>query len=112
MKAAPMAEWSVRWGNPYTKPPDGRSVLKAVRVPWGRGDDKAVPKEIEELAGCNPGYAICWHAPETERKRWSPEALRRNRIKRIEKRAEKKYPLFKTEVVAADIEKYKRQGWI
>lgn len=113
MKGIPIAVWSVRWGNPYTSPPDGKkNILKEIRVPWGSDNDKTVPHEIKELADIHSGYVICWHAPEAKGKKWSKEALHRNRIKRIEKRAEKKFPLFKSEVIATDIAKYKQQGWL
>ncbi len=105
--------WSIRWGNPYTDPPEGKArILIEITVPWNLNDDKSPPKKILKILKKNPGYALCWSYPAEERKHWSPEAVRRNRIRRIEKRAERKYPLFKGEVIEKDTAHYKDKGWL
>jgi hypothetical protein len=106
------AIWSVHWSNPYTKPPEDKAwTLLERAVDWDTCDH-SVPHDIVELAQDNPGYTIGWTWIPKESKHWSPEAVRRNRIRRIKKRAEKKCPLFQKEVAEQDIERYKKKGWL
>ncbi len=90
------AKWTVRWGNPY-RIPTGPRVLKEIVVPWDKGDCKKVPAEIAELVDKNPGYVIGWdYIDDRPRRKWSEEAKRNARIKRLCR----KYPLFEKEIKA------------
>ena len=84
-----MRTWTVRWGNPYTEPPDGSPrVLLSV-------DDSGLSTSIQPQAIENPTYKITWDSS-YEVKRL-PEAVR-NRTRKINL-IRKKYPLFVDEFI-------------
>lgn len=91
--------YSVRWGNPYTTPPDnGPKILGAADVPAG----SPCPPCLEGLR--QPGYATCidFYAPPI--KHWSPERKAATRKRNLEKRIAKTAPLFFDELVTREME--------
>lgn len=60
------------------------------------------PPEIEALWKPGQGYAICWElVSQKPPRRWSPEAKGRVRRRNLQRRLERKYPLF-VEMFIAD----------
>ena len=104
-------EYSVRWGNPYTEPPDGMPrVLMTVSVPPNPGGSApGIPDEIERVwreanaafvASLPPGepprwpWSVCVGDILPPPRQISDEARFRLRRKRLERRMLRRYPLF------------------
>ena len=98
--------YTVEPTNPYREPTHG-PILAAYMCPR-RGPP--LPPEVRRLAA-TPGYGIMWHPVRHQaRRRWSLEAIGRNRRRRLCKRLEARYPLFSEQwieaALAADPERY------
>ena len=94
-----MVRYSIRWGNPNTKPP-GPRVLAAMLVPRLAGH-RCPPELLEKWSpGC--GYAVCFELV-TQRpiRRWSAEAKAKARRRNLRARLERRLPLF-AEILIAD----------
>ena len=92
---------SLSWHNPYSQPRDGlpRTIWEGVVDKQDYLDGKVEKvKELEKQYPPGNGFAWGvipnWGAEEKPRRRWSKEAVSRNRINRLTKRLQKKYPLF------------------
>ena len=96
-----MVRWSIRWGNPRTQPPCGSARVKAaILVPRGT----ACPAELLAQTVPGDGWALCWElVSQRPIRRWSQEARARVRQNNLRRRMEKKYPLFATDFIAAEI---------
>lgn len=109
-------EYSVRWGNPYTEPPDGMPrVLLTVQVPPSPGGGApGAPPEIDRVwreanaafvASLPPGspvkwpWSVCLHDVLPPPRQLSDEAKFRLRRMRLERRMLRKYPMFAEQFV-------------
>lgn len=106
LKTKEFAILSIKWGNPYTEPPDRMSrILWAVCVPW------PWPFEKENFFKLYPnewpdGYFMSWQPGDIKKpKRWSPDAVAKNRRKRMEERIRRKDPLFADQFIKAQLSK-------
>lgn len=108
MKATLQRFWryALRWSNPYTTPPNGGPLeLASVRVPAG----SRTPPEIEALWRPGAGYAVCIdfedcsYEPAAGR-RWTAERKGKVRVKRLESRIAKAFPLFADELIQRELE--------
>ena len=103
------ANWRCRlfWGNPFTSPPDGRPrIVKAILC------DKPypIPSEIQEMSGPGSdfapgtGWTIGWECIEQHPvKRWSTKAKARVRKLNLQRRIEKRFPLFAADFIATEL---------
>ncbi len=96
--------WSLQWGNPCRKPPDGKPQClgqKVVRYdgPWGH----TCPPELTGLSQLGDGYSLNVRFVSKPPRMLSPQALASIRLKRLRRRAEAKYPLFAEQIIAAEI---------
>lgn len=101
----PPRQWrySLRWGNPYTQPP-GAAVLAEALVPAGA----ACPPEVQALWRPGAGYAICIDFDDLPyelmlARKWSPERKGKVRVKRLENRIAKAFPLFADELIQREL---------
>ena len=86
-------EYSIRWGNPYTNPPDDQP--RCLLEEWT--DVNVCPPAIQELKerlGYGSDWVICFSWAIKEGTKWSLEAKQRVRRSRLRKRLEKKWPMF------------------
>lgn len=91
MAATDMVRWSLRWGNPTTRPSTGPVVKAAVLVPRGT---PCPPEILAEWVAGGP-YAVSFElVTQQPIRRWSKEAKSRARRRNLRQRLEKKYPLF------------------
>ncbi len=101
-KPRALARWrySVRWALPHLPCPGPRE-LAAAEVDAGA----PCPREVEALWKPGAGYCISidFQAPAVAR-RWSTEAKARVRRKNLEKRLQRRAPLFAAELFAREIE--------
>lgn len=100
----PLYTWSIRWSNPYTKPPDGRpEVLLSVTRAAASGVD--TPREISESYSIGTGYAIfcCLAEPPAPKRRLSPATKQKLRRARLRRRLEKRAPLYAAELYAEEL---------
>jgi hypothetical protein len=89
-----LVRWSVCWGNPYTKPPDGQPETLISGV-YQVESTRQIPPEIRAAHKIGSGYAIyCTVLPDKPRRQLSLETKQRIRRKRLRKRLETRYPLF------------------
>ena len=85
-----MARYTLAWRRPDAPPP-GPRVLKAILVPRGA----PVPEEIMEIFVPGSGYSIGWElVTQKPIRRWSREAKARARVRNLQRRMEKRFPLF------------------
>lgn len=100
--------FAIRWGNPYTNPPDGmpRELLAITCLQESTRD---IPQEIraflETVARPGSGWALCVgiDADARPRRRLSLRAKGSIRRKSLERRVRKKAPLFADRIVAEEI---------
>lgn len=92
----------VRWGNPYTQPPNGQPVELGRMTVNGKpttGAAPGCPAELLRLHVPGSGYSVyVARIPEPIR-HWSPERKFAYRRKRLESRLRKKYPLFAEQMI-------------
>lgn len=105
MTARPKWRCTLAWRNPYSSPPDGMArVLMAVLV----DQPHPVPAEIDAKwleMGPGSGWSVGWECIEQRPiKRWSQAAKAKVRQANLRKRVEKKWPLFATDFVAAELQ--------
>lgn len=84
--------WSLRWGNPYSEPPDGLPRVRlSIQVPAGTPCPAAIKDQFEP----GSGWIVSWQAVDQGPiRRWSQEAKARVRQGNLRKRMERKFPLF------------------
>lgn len=88
----------VLWNNPYTEPPDGMPRI-LLSVPT---DVRVVPAEVcelKEILGYGSGWMVAFDWAIKHRKGWTIEAKQRVRRSRLQRRIEKKYPMFAAEFI-------------
>lgn len=98
--------WTIRWGNPYTRPPAGKpEVLLSVTRQVASSAD--MPPEIAAVRTIGTGYSIhCRFEGDSDhrpRRRMGEEARQRMRIARLRTRLAKKAPLFAEELLAEEL---------
>jgi len=92
--------YSVRWSNPYNKPPDGQpEVLGQMTVNSETSGAPGCPEELRRLHVLGSGYALYCDSVPVPIQHWSPERLFAYRRKRLERRIRKKYPLFAEQMI-------------
>lgn len=95
----PHESHAVEPSNPYRDPEHG-PILAMYVCPR---PCPVLPSILHELAA-TPGYGLTWHPVRMQpRRTWSPEAIGRNRRKRLRKRLEARYPLFAERWIAAEL---------
>lgn len=105
------AVWSVRWSNPYTAPPDNRPrVLVQVYRPEGHPEVRGPkpPAEIQRTLdeiGFGSGYSLHWRPISTPPEPKTPQKLAKIRRQRLERRIQKKYPLFADQFIQEELER-------
>lgn len=99
------AVWSLRWGNPYTSPPDGRGVIKELYFPLGHRHLRVCPPEILKAHVPGSGYGIYWSAVSAIPKKLPQDKLASVRQKRLRRRMEEKYPLFAEQFIDEEMQK-------
>lgn len=99
------AIWSLRWGNPYTLPPDGHRVIKELFFPVGHRYLRVCPPELNNLHTPGNGYSISWSAVSALPKKLPQDKLALVRQKRLRQRMEKKYPLLAEQIIRDEMEK-------
>lgn len=101
---------TVRWCSPHTEPQDGKPrLLWAAYIPWPwpfpEPYDRVVPCTRYENKGCGYAvYAACDGNTKPPRMH-SPEAKARRRLANLQKRIQKKAPLFIDQFMAREIAK-------
>jgi hypothetical protein len=100
--------FAIRWGNPYTNPPEGmsRELMAITRMQESTRD---IPLEIqqllENLARPGSGWGLCIGIDEDARpkRQLSLQAKGSIRRKSLEWRVRKKAPLFADRIIADEI---------
>jgi hypothetical protein len=96
--------WTIRWSNPYTKPPDGRpEVLLSVTRAAASGAH--TPREISEAYTIGSGYAIfcCLAVQPTPSRKLSDAARRKRRRTLLRRRLETRTPLYAEKLYAEEL---------
>lgn len=100
------AVWSIQWGNPYSDPPEGMPRVRAeVFYPSGHEYERKCPPLLAAMTTPGDGWSLVWQAVASDPKPLSQETLAKVRRKRIERKAQAKYPLFADQIVAEEITK-------
>lgn len=98
--------WMVRWGNPYTNPPEGKARVLAERFyPAGHPNQRVCPDELMQMCLPGSGYTTVWQAVEKQVKRLPKDRLALVRQKRLRRRMEKKYPLLAEWMIEQELAK-------
>jgi hypothetical protein len=100
--------FAIRWGNPYTDPPDGmaRELIALTRMQESTRD---VPSEIlamlDGVARPGSGWSLCVGIDEVVRpkRRLSAKAKGSIRRKALERRIRKKAPLFADRFISDEL---------
>ncbi len=100
--------FAIRWGNPYTNPPEGmpRELIAMTRMQESTRD---IPPEIVELletvARPESGWGLFVGIDEEARpkRRLSPKAKASIRRKSLERRVRKAAPLFADRIIADEL---------
>lgn len=100
--------FSIRWGNPYTNPPEGmsRELIAMTRMQESTRD---IPREIMEALGSvarpGSGWALCIGIDEDARpkRRLSLQAKGSIRRKSLERRVRKRAPLFAEHIIGDEL---------
>jgi hypothetical protein len=100
--------FAIRWGNPYTNPPDGmpRELLALTCMQESTRDMPAEIRDLlETVARPGSGWALCIGIDEDARskRRLSLKAKGSIRRKSLERRVRKKAPLFANRIIADEI---------
>lgn len=101
MRVKPMPwTWQIKWGNPYTQPPDGmpRVLMSITRIQLGANP---VPIEIEqehERIGFGKGWVMSVGCTPVVR-RLSDEARGKIRRGNLKRAAQTKAPLFAEQII-------------
>jgi hypothetical protein len=94
-----MARYTLAWRRPDIPPP-GPRVLKSILVQ--RGDP--CPPEIMEIFVPGSGYSIGWElVTQKPIRRFSREARARIRRRNLERRIQRKFPMFAEEFIAREL---------
>ena len=99
-KPQALARWrySVRWALPHLPCPGPRE-LAAAEVDAGA----PCPPEVEAFWKPGAGYCVSLDFQPAELRRWSTEAKARVRKRNLEKRLQRRVPLFAAELYAREI---------
>ena len=98
------AVWRGIWSNPYTDPPGGEDRVRVEKfVPYDSPFYNHCPPEIEEKKELGK-WSVYWSAVMAPPRQLSEDTLKSVRRKRLQRRMEKKYPLFADQLVEAEIE--------
>lgn len=96
------AIWTLQWSNPYTNPPVGMKLVIGEKfVKYGSPEYNQTPPEFE--ADQTPGYTVYWSAVMAPPKQLPEKTLKSIRRKRLQRRIEKKYPLFADQFLEDEI---------
>lgn len=91
--------FEVAWGNPYTTPPNGKPrVLGRVIC-----DPSQLPFDSSKLIGYSLVFISRVGVIDKPRREWTPERKAAMRRRNLERRAEKKAPLFAADIVANEL---------
>jgi len=102
-KPVELCRWTLRWGNPYTRPPEGQPlVLGSVVLPRGESWEP----HLAHLHTLGDGYAIHFQLEQAAPPRRLSEATKQSiRRKSLERRLRAKNPLFADAEIAAALAK-------
>jgi hypothetical protein len=100
--------FAIKWGNPYTNPPEGmsRELIATTRMQESTRD---IPPEIlevlETVARPGSGWALCIGIDEDARpkRQLSLKSKASIRRKSLERRVKKKAPLFADHIIAEEL---------
>ena len=100
--------FAIRWGNPYTNPPEGmpRELMAITRMQVSTRD---IPPEIQQLLenvarpGSGWGLTVGIDEDARPKRRLSPQARASIRRKSLERRVRKKAPLLADSIIADEI---------
>jgi hypothetical protein len=100
--------FAIKWGNPYTNPPEGMR-RELISITCMQESTRDIPPELlkvlETDARPGSGWALCVGIDEDARpkRRLSPQAKASVRRKSLERRVRKKAPLFADQIIADEI---------
>ena len=113
MTGGRLARVQLKWGNPYTSPPDNQPrIIFDETVSDQAYQDRAIEDIIELEKQYPPGSGWSWHwslGEEKPRRKWSKEAKARVRKKKLKTKLQTKFPLFWEDMY--NIEMENRQGY-
>src|SRR5437870_6830075 len=100
--------FSIKWGNPYTNPPEGmpRELMSITRVQQSTRDIPAeITQALEKVARPGSRWSVFVGIDEDARprRRLSPQAKASIRRKSLERRVRKKAPLLADSIIADEI---------
>ncbi len=101
---------SLRWFNPYTSPPADVDLLSDGRCCWActvldRRYEDEIRQKNEPVHTPGDGWASSWSPFYEPAKQWSSEAKARVRKGRLQKRLQKKFPLFADLFVQSEMQR-------
>ena len=108
MKKPIYAILSIRWGNRYTEPPDGKPrLLWSERVLWTGREKETSAETVYRRLGCYPGcgYVLCCSIETRPGKPWSLKTKGRVRKQRLKKRLDTKFPLLADQLYREELKK-------
>ena len=93
-----LARVQLKWGNPYTSPPDNQPRIIFDKIVNDQAYQVGAIEEVIKLEQeYPPGSGWSWHwslGEEKPRRKWSKEAKARVRKKKLKTRLQTKFPLF------------------
>ncbi len=97
--------FQIKWGNPYTEPPNGRPRvrLSVTRMQASSSPVPAVISRAIEIIGYGKGWCLSLGPHMPEPRRLSPEAKGKLRRKSLERRVEKQAPLFASDLIQIEL---------
>ena len=98
--------WEARWSNPYTAPPDGQPRIRATtQTPYTAGSSRT-PPEIAAAAPIGSGYCVAVSVTDDQPpRRFSQAAKARIRRRNLERRIQRRAPLFAAELLQAELDR-------
>lgn len=101
--------YTIRWGNPYTRPPEGQADVLETSGPLASsafGGSPACPPglhdRMQQLLGSGYGLFLSYMNP-VPRRQLSLETKQRIRRQRLERRLRAKVPLFADQLIADEL---------
>lgn len=94
---------AIEWGNPYKDPPEGKPHVLAEKYVLTDKGCPEIPEEFNGLASLGSGYNFTIRHIEEPPKQLSKETLSKIRKNRLQKRIEKKYPLFADQIIESEM---------
>jgi len=94
--------WTLRWGNPYTRPPEWQPAVLGLQITSRTSEQPAALYSLKKLGD---GYAMyCEVHDASARARNLPEATKKKiRRRNLARRIETQAPLFKAELFAREV---------